>query len=733
MEPNQVHQHEPRHPTGMQSPTGNPAEHYRPDSTQIFASEPYSNGAYYDSSYHNGNYTNLSMEPGYPQNMPGQVPYTGQAGPYSPDPASKEPYVAQAAYSQPSRATTAKPLHWPHEPRLLQRSRLRTGDLFINLFSLLVVVLLVVYIVFLVVFDDTIVDSAVQASHFLREISQLGPTVVPLLFAFIVGRAIRTWAHWRLQQGEQIGRLDLFYGSTTVTGTLSTMLELRRFGTLEILLAITWAFSPLGGQAILRVLSFEQGGVPSPITLPVLNMSTTFPTSLTGGDNGGYSIPVETLILTSLGAPADVRGADQDTWGNLKVPLVESLAEYKGMENKDWIQLNDRAVNYSSLIGIPLGNIDATRNSTFNLETSYMRMTCPEVRSSGAVTTLLNQMGSTNGTAGCAPTGCRASLQWGSIAALDRQQGRNAGARCADPSGMDARVFQYFSFDSDPSQSNGTFANCTMTTSYVELAVQCAGVSCKTVSIRPSTLQTNPSANYTMFDYCPGEGNFPFVFPYFIRLLGSFAWGTQSSGQPSALQMGMLEPDQALNATARVYMPALYTLGPEAFSMRLTQVLNNYWLASVATEALFLGHPANYENLSNVTGSAILFKDVEGTGVTPVTVVHCNRGWLAPLVLSTAAMFVAAVCSLLLDGRISVPRIMMNMSTMTRGNPNFGLPDGAGALSDEERARLLRNMRVRFGESVAAPAQGEVGSLAIGDCAEDGGRVAPYRRDRYYL
>ena len=164
---------------------------------------------------------------------------------------------------------------------------------------------------------------------------------------------------------------------------------------------------------------------------------------------------------------------------------------------------------YSSLLGLPSANIPSSDNSTFLMETSYMNVSCPVLEKvpSDEILKTKTLMSPANSST-CA---CNNTFMWGEISTLSTQEGQGGAARCGGASTLDARSLMYFSFDND---GNGTFANCSMTTTYVEMRVDCVGWNCSTTAIRPSTKQ-NPSANHTVLDSCH-SGSYPYLFPYFI-------------------------------------------------------------------------------------------------------------------------------------------------------------------------------------------------------------------------
>jgi hypothetical protein len=649
-----------------------------------------------------------------------------------------------------------KLVQWPHDTRSLGDSRSRLVEFLLNAIAIMLVSVLFVFTGLLLVSDGAEFNEGV--GYFLRQLSQLvcaiqspaksppaklltdsqGPTIVPLMFTFTVGRSVRSFAQWRLQQGERIGLLDLLFGSTSVTGTVSTLLELRRFGLVELFLLLIWVFSPFGGQAILRVFSIDSVQDVTTAMFQYMDVSgSSFPDDLISSVYGGRSIPINTLFLASLGAPDATKKSPQDTWGNIKVPLIEQLPGMLGAQKATdgWIDIsnmNATEIPYSSLTGIPVANIPRDTNATFNIETSYWHLDCPVLRNIPEVDIASFQkalVGQSNTT--CQPAGCGTLFLWGSLSALPSQQGRTGISRCAhiNETEMDARWIQYFSFDPE---DGGTFANCSMRTSYVELGVTCEpGFVCHTKKIRPS-VRLHRSVNITGLDYCPGAGNasYPILFQYFISLFASFTKlpGAQNSGSPSALQVYLTDPAHALNASLIANIPPVHTIGSQLFATRFGQLLNTYWLSTVGTEALFLGHTSSFNSLS-AQSSTISRAEVNGWVSSPRTIIVCNRPWLIPLFVCTTLMLLATVAQIVTDWRILVPKVMMNMSTVSRGNLYFGLPPGGGGLSDRERSNLIGRVRVRLGESHQYTSEPQ---LVIGDCEEDGGRVAPFRTNWAY-
>lgn len=553
---------------------------------------------------------------------------------------------------------------------------------------------------------------------------------MPIVFAFVVGRCIKTVAHWRLQQGDRIGRLDLLYGSTTVIGTVSTMFDIGEFSIVTLFLIIVWILSPLGAQSGLRVLSFRSGVDTSFKSVSYLNSSATFPDYMMLGDIGSSCLPTISLFLSSLGAPNATKQSSLDTWGNVKVPIIELLPGYNGTDSKEWIPLEKTDIRsnltYSSLIGIPVGAISQDQNSSFTIETSYLNLDCndleliPTMNFSDKVDEIkeLSPDLCEGGEGGEWP--CAWKMTWGELATIPYPKGHSNSTpplRCSNPNPNWTRKINYLSWDNH----NGTFTTCSINTTYVELRVECVGWDCISTAIRPSAL-SNPGPNHTIFDgLCDSKSRYTFSwFMIVLNTLTAVQTGTGSQSV-SLLQAYLIDPESALNTSALYLQPAVNTLKTSIFSLRLSQIFNTYWLAIIGNDAVFLGHPDNYDSLRDTyMGRPISSLDSNVTITKLVEKVHCAFGWIIPLVLSTTIMLAASILTMAVDVELRVPKMLMNMTTLTRGDPKaFGLPPGGGSLPDEMRGKLIRDLRVRFG-----PMDGhEADDYRQGICAENGGTV----------
>ncbi|KAL2880591.1 hypothetical protein SGCOL_003963 [Colletotrichum sp. CLE4] len=205
----------------------------------------------------------------------------------------------------------------------------------------------------------------------------------------------------------------------------------------------------------------------------------------------------------------------------------------------------------------------------------------------------------------------------------------------------------------------------------------------------------------------------------------------------SIVQSYLVDPSLGLTVSAFWELPPVYTVGQELFSIRLGQLLNTYWWAMIGQEPLFLGHPENYDSLTkwkaglpeHPINDNYVFSKTQATVYVSVNVLRYNKTWMAVLIMATLVLLLTAILDLALSLNIWVPKLLMNMSTLTRGNPNFDVPAGGGALSDETRAKLLANVKVRFGD---AEGMDDSNDLIVGSCVGHGGRVSKLTEGKLY-
>ncbi len=134
---------------------------------------------------------------------------------------------------------------------------------------------------------------------------------------------------------------------------------------------------------------------------------------------------------------------------------------------------------------------------------------------------------------------------------------------------------------------------------------------------------------------------------------------------------------------------------------------------------------------------------------TATTIVHtpvydCQWRWLATLLLAAGALLATGAALLAMQLRCSLaPDMLRYVASMTYANPFFRTPPGGTALDGAERAKLLRDVRVRIGDIRANDDDGDdddalnhggddsVGEIAF--VAADDVATCRLKRNRLYI
>ncbi|KAK1975711.1 hypothetical protein LZ30DRAFT_668132 [Colletotrichum cereale] len=244
----------------------------------------------------------------------------------------------------------------------------------------------VAFVIMLWLLDETeVIDNNLE-ERWLNAIT-VAPylaTIFPIMFASVVGRLVSESARWRLERGATVGSLEQLIGSRTVGGTFVTLFSFPSFNILAVILFSTWACSPLGTQALLRMESaslqhqlatttityFDDSAKSYLAEMELEDLITYISSSLF------YDSYIGSLAsrYTALIMPPDTIKADSmDLWGNVKIPFLHhSEPVWKDLP------VNSSAIQYSSLAGIPLGDLRAG-NTTFMIESSYLQLQCGDV------------------------------------------------------------------------------------------------------------------------------------------------------------------------------------------------------------------------------------------------------------------------------------------------------------------------------------------------------------------
>ncbi|KAH6643779.1 hypothetical protein C7974DRAFT_5317 [Boeremia exigua] len=595
-------------------------------------------------------------------------------------------------------------------------------------------------------YDQVSTQAYPHATERLQSAAKYGPTVFPILFATILGRATHAILLWRLEKGERMGILDTLASSTSLTATVVSQFQLRSLSVFGTALITVWALSPVGGQASLRQLSLGVHNQTLPASFQYM-VHNGYGTAWQHSDRAQPVGYLNTLFNGAIIAPAATQASPRDSWGNVKIPRIEYFEKRNAHgfhpDDEGWYDTNEALIGdsgvYTSLIGIPFTNISesgltvmdpvGTMNYTTSIHTPYLDVSC-SLNSSISFAWL--------------QTHPPYSTTWQNFS------GTGAGIWTNSRSRMSKNLTEIgtfkFSYITATYKDDDYRLDCNITNSYVETAVVCPSMrECRAGKVRRSQLNHFPE-QWTMLD------TFWFnAYMIFDDLLKS------SSGDhmaPTMVDRYLSSPDLAVT-DASMYNVSSTT--ETNYSIRLGQLLNAYFTGMNGLYAITGGltnstayfwdneqsFKPNFTSSSNYTDYPYHYNytgsnkkarvwTTQGTKTFSSEILVANKAWVATLAVASVVLILASLVSPIAHVfLIRGPEVMMNISSLTtRDNPHISLPDSGTFLDASDRAKLLKEMRVKFGD-VAGMA--DTGYLVIGAPSGAHGRsIAEIQKGRLY-
>ncbi|KAK4161712.1 hypothetical protein QBC43DRAFT_336965 [Cladorrhinum sp. PSN259] len=630
--------------------------------------------------------------------------------------------------------TIQEPQDWPHQPQLLKRFTSSTvfsvlGDLF--LFCAWTAVLF-----FAAAIERSNGHSQGNLPFSEKALSQgktVIPTLFPILFAATVGRCLKLISMYRVEQGERLEVLDRLLGSTTFMGTFITAITMVSLSAtaMTIALFLIWALSPLGGQAAFRSFYWQANNTETPATFPYLGSNNTYNIPYFNSGRKFEIARVNALFSGSILGSRNSIDSSMDLWGNIKIPAIEALAERGTVPDSDgWYDaLNTTTTDYSSLLGIPVRRDSAVDNmlSRFVLETSYWTLQCSRigVGELGSVITDEKMTESlplnytTNG-----------ALKMYTNRAVDVQLLR-------DSPTLEARRIVF-----DMAYWDHITADCRIQTTYVETEVTCKKRECTASRVRQSQ-KKHASQNYTFLDE---EDGYRDNMPYFTGLVDALLGRTY---YPSILTsyiartLGVepfagTEPNTGSSNFWAKYVIKLRTVihdTPNDFIFLFAQLLNTYWMAASGTNYVLDGGVSGNYTAGAVptlqhTQKFVNFENATAAVWSGEPIFTYSKSWLAFLFIAALVPLIACIANIILTcWLIRGPPLAMNFSTLTRDNLYIKIPPNGSALSDSDRGKMLKSIRLFYGDVAADERVGHV-AIAIADSDSNGNETRKLGRGR---
>lgn len=273
---------------------------------------------------------------------------------------------------------------------------------------------------------------------------------------------------------------------------------------------------------------------------------------------------------------------------------------------------------------------------------------------------------------------------------------------------------------------------CDLTTTYLEVQAYCTNeLNCTVSKLRPSR-KSHPSSNLTVFDgiqtqdyQSPGEYSADGLATYHdqvpLKWFGNFVNSTQTSlaGVHGPQVQVPLEAYFHDPVTPHFYgqdMPApIHEIGSELFSTRLTQLLNTYWMASVAPYTLLSGveyYPdANDPTILHSTRGDGSLATSQGSFYIETMILRVHKVYLAILLTVSILLFLAGLLTAYLDATRKGPDVLDDFVNSLRHSPYVHVEQGPSMEDGPEKARRLRQTVIQMGD--VSPG-GDYGYVAIG-------------------
>jgi hypothetical protein len=138
----------------------------------------------------------------------------------------------------------------------------------------------------------------------------------------------------------------------------------------------------------------------------------------------------------------------------------------------------------------------------------------------------------------------------------------------------------------------------------------------------------------------------------------------------------------------------------------------------------------------NFTDSDFTFNNVsqywmlKGTASTRTEILVAHEGWVAALCIASIALLIVSFLPPVMRRLNHGPSLEINLSDLlTRHNPYISLSATGTSIEAADRTRLLRNLRVQFGD---VEKHSDVGVLAVGTPVPGTRDIGKVQKGRFY-
>ncbi|KAK1704817.1 hypothetical protein BDP67DRAFT_548887 [Colletotrichum lupini] len=541
----------------------------------------------------------------------------------------------------------------------------------------------------------------------LRMAATYSPTVFPIVFAAVAANLLKAAAGWKMERGVSILSLGYLLSCRTVSSAVTTPLSLRRVNILSPLLIALWAMSPLGGQAALRIIDVVPSQASEPYAFENLEFMSVFPHSGAQSSAGFSTMPsIQGAFISALSFPEDIKTRPRDAFGNVKIPMLEYYPPTAAADAYGWydVSLDGADTTWSAIMGIPIatqGGFSQGHNYSFTFETAYMNADCSVQR--GASMSLVGWFAYKNKTLG------REAAYTTGRTLLIKSDGFH-GLFSKEP-----RKLIFTSYY--PQDSITTNATCTLTTTHAKVDVACTGDLCGARRVRRIEKPDNMTVT-TVLDGAIAEGSQKMapagVFDLFMTTR-RMAHGTNHN-YPSPLETYFTHPAAPFSAPGigSYNGTDIYEVGDAVFSQRFSQLLNTFWLASVASRNITGDFNFQVHSLNREIENTIV-QNTTGMRTPDELVVRVSGLWISILFIASTVMLASGVAASIFSCLRRGPDVLDRATYFLRDSPHVNIAQQSSLEDGTSQVKRIKGVRVCIGD--VRPSE-ETGYVAFGTVGE---------------
>ncbi|KAK6213269.1 hypothetical protein QIS74_09271 [Colletotrichum tabaci] len=512
-------------------------------------------------------------------------------------------------------------------------------------------------------------QDPVPALHMAAKYS---PTLFPIAFSAIATSLLKATAAWRLEKGITILSLEYLLKCRNVFSAVTAPLSLQAVNLITPLLIVLWALSPLGGQAALRVMDTVPSTAAESWPFEYLEFMSPFRHSGAGSSAGYVVMPsIQAAFAAALSSPMDAKTKSQDLFGNIKIPMVEHYQQSSQASDLDgWYEVNtgpNTSPIWSSLIGLPATSLDGfSPGSNYSFKMETSYMS----------------------------------------------------ANCSTQ-------HKLMSFNDQV---------------YAEVDVGCHGSVCAPSRIRRIPKSENATVR-TVLHQATAEG-YPYrgpagvFFAYFETFVPSGLslydlQERQIKPFASAIETYFTDPSAPFSAPGISSWNGsdMSSIGDVVFSQRFSQLLNTFWLASVASRNVTGAF--NFHDEFDDGTYRIITQKATGTRTPDLLVMRVNGAWLSVLFVASVTMLAAGISAAILGCLRRGPDVLDYSTFFFRDSPYVHMPPGKYRSMEDasDQVRRIRDIRICIGD---VDHTGDVGRLAFGS-VDAAVPLRAQKAERYYV